>query len=197
MSFDISISWSLKFEWISSWNQWLYFYIISYVEMEAVLLLSKRPMTASHAWLGQCPGEQTTTAAWGDITVRRLTSQEQEINIPICSHHCVCWKPGTISCSGGRLNDAYRLLNLGAIKSLLLNKLHNFQCIVKIFCVEFQRVPLKLHWISYPYIVKDTILIQCLKCKRSQIYELVYIFEMPPPPPPPHTHTHRHPQWLF
>ena len=151
--------------------------------MEAVLLLSKRPMTASHAWVGQCLWEQTTQAAWGGIDVRRLTSQEKEIINPAClncSHHCVCWKPGTIRCSGVRLNDAYRLLNLGALKSLLLNQLHNFQCMVKKFCVEFQRVPLKFHT-KYPtYTLKDTILIQCLKFKSSQIYELVCIFEMPP-----------------
>ena len=104
MSFDTSIPCSLKFQWIPSWKHNDFtFYVISYVEMEALLLLSKRPMTASHAWLGQSPGEQPTLPAWGGFTVRRLTSQEREINISICrnyGHQCVCLKPSTIRCSG-------------------------------------------------------------------------------------------------
>ena len=39
----------------------------------------------------------------------------------------------------------YEFVNLGELKSQLLNKLHSFQCMGKIFCVEFQRVHLKFH----------------------------------------------------
>ena len=34
-------------------------------------------------------------------------------------------------------------MNLGALKFLLLNKLHIFQSMGKIFCVEFHGIPLK------------------------------------------------------
>ena len=46
---------------------------------------------------------------------------------------------------GGRFKKAYELLNLRALKFSPLNKIHIFQCMGKIFCVEFQRYPLKFH----------------------------------------------------
>ena len=47
--------------------------------------------------------------------------------------------------SGGRFKKACELLNLRALKFSPVNKMHIFQCMVKIFCVEFQRIPLKFH----------------------------------------------------
>ena len=41
--------------------------------------------------------------------------------------------------------NSYDLINLGTLKSSLLNKLHIFHCMGKICCAEFQRVPLKFH----------------------------------------------------
>ena len=38
---------------------------------------------------------------------------------------------------GGRFNNAYELLNLRALKISMLYKSHIFQCMGKIFCVEF------------------------------------------------------------
>ena len=43
--------------------------------------------------------------------------------------------------SGGRFKNAYELLNLRALKISMSYKNHIFQCMDKIFCVEFQRVP--------------------------------------------------------
>ena len=37
------------------------------------------------------------------------------------------------------------VVNLGACKFSFINKLHIFQCMDTIFCVEFQREPLKFH----------------------------------------------------
>ena len=45
----------------------------------------------------------------------------------------------------GRFKNAYELLNLRALKISMLYKNRIFQCMGKIFCVEFQRVPLKFH----------------------------------------------------
>ena len=56
-----------------------------------------------------------------------------------CIQHCA-WHH-----LGGDLKNVYELANLGTLKSSPLNKLHIFQCMVKIFCVESQRVPLKFH----------------------------------------------------
>ena len=50
----------------------------------------------------------------------------------------------------------------------------------KIFCVEFQRYPLKFHTKYLTHTLKD---VQCLekwRFKSSQIYELVSVFETPP-----------------
>ena len=40
-----------------------------------------------------------------------------------------------------RFTNAYKLLNLRALKISPLYKIHIFQCMGKIFCVEFHRVP--------------------------------------------------------
>ena len=51
----------------------------------------------------------------------------------------------SFSVPGGRFKNAYELLNLRALKISMLYESHIFQCMGKIFCVEFQRVPLKFH----------------------------------------------------
>ena len=49
------------------------------------------------------------------------------------------------ACPGGRFKNTYELLSLRALKISMLYKNRTFQCMGKIFCVEFQRVPLKFH----------------------------------------------------
>ena len=56
---------------------------------------------------------------------------------------------------GGRFKNAYELLNLRALKMSMLHKNHIFQCMGKIFCVEFQRVPLKFHTKYLTHTLKD------------------------------------------
>ena len=58
-------------------------------------------------------------------------------------------------------------VNLCALISSRFNKLHIFQCMGKMFCVEFQRVPLKFQTKYLTHTLKDTILIQCRKFKCS------------------------------
>ena len=57
--------------------------------------------------------------------------------------------------TGGRFKNAYELLNLRALKISMLYKIHIFQCMGKIFCVEFQRVPLKFHTKYLAHTLKD------------------------------------------
>ena len=59
--------------------------------------------------------------------------------------------------TGGCLKKAYELLNLRALKFSPVNKMHIFQCMDKIFCVEFQREPLKFHTKYLTHTLKDTI----------------------------------------
>ena len=67
-----------------------------------------------------------------------------------CCHPCVL----SIA-PGGRFNNAYELLNLRALKISMLYKSHIFQCMGKIFWVEFQRVPLKFHTKYLTHTLKD------------------------------------------
>ena len=63
-------------------------------------------------------------------------------------------------CLGGVSKNTYELLNLRALKFSLANKIHIFQCMGKIFCVEFQRYPLKFHTKYLTHTLKDMIFIQ-------------------------------------
>ena len=82
--------------------------------------------------------------------------------------------------SGRPFKNAYELVNVGALKSSLLNKLHIFQYMGKIFYVEFQRYPLKFHIKHLTHTLKNMIFLQCWKFTSSQIYELVCVFETLP-----------------
>ena len=55
---------------------------------------------------------------------------------------------------GRRLKNAHELLNPRALKISMLYKNQIFQCI-GIFCVEFQRVPLKLHTKYFAHTLKN------------------------------------------
>ena len=61
--------------------------------------------------------------------------------------------------SGGRFKNAYELLNLRALKFSPMNKIHIFQCMGKIFCVEFQRYSLKFHTKCLSHTLKDMTII--------------------------------------
>ena len=69
--------------------------------------------------------------------------------------------------SGGRFKNTYELLKLRALKSSPVNKIHIFQCMGKIFCVEFQRYPLKFHTKYLTHTLKDMIFIQRWHFKSS------------------------------
>ena len=80
----------------------------------------------------------------------------------------ICWYSGiTFLWPGGRFKNAYELLNLRALKILMLFISHIFQCMGKIFCVEFQRVPLKFHTKYHTHTLKDADFINGWKFKSS------------------------------
>ena len=60
---------------------------------------------------------------------------------------------------GGRFQNTYELLNPRALKISVFNKNHIFQRMAKIFCVEFQRFPLKFHTKYLTHTLKDVHLI--------------------------------------
>ena len=67
--------------------------------------------------------------------------------------------------SGGHFK--IRLLNLRALKFSPVNKVDIFHCMAKIFCVEFQRYPLKFHTKFFTHTLKDAIFMQCCNSKNS------------------------------
>ena len=73
-------------------------------------------------------------------------------------HYYMKWRKETLMSalmSGGRFKNAYELLNLRALNIPMLYKNRIFQCMSKIFCVEFQRVPLKFHTQYLTHTLKD------------------------------------------
>ena len=67
----------------------------------------------------------------------------------------------------GRFKNTYELLNQRALKFSYVNKIHIFQCMGKIFCVEFQRYPLKFHTKYLTHALKDMIFMQFWNFKSS------------------------------
>ena len=59
--------------------------------------------------------------------------------------------------------------------------MRTFQCMGKIFCMEFQREPLKFHTkLSYPYIERDDFYTKLKILRALGFKELISVFEMPP-----------------
>ena len=75
--------------------------------------------------------------------------------------------PWLLGSPGGRFKNTFELLNIRALKFSVVNKIHIFQCMGKIFCVEFQRVPLKFHTKYLTHTLKDMIFIQHWNFKSS------------------------------
>ena len=67
----------------------------------------------------------------------------------------------------GRFRNTYELLNLRALEISHVNEKHIFQCMGKIFSVEFQRVPLKFHTKYLAYTLKDKIFTKNKNFKSS------------------------------
>ena len=72
-----------------------------------------------------------------------------------------------IAALGGRFKNTYEILNLRAVKFSTLYKNCIFQCMGKIFCVEFQRHPLKFHPKCLTHTLKDMIFIEHWNFKTS------------------------------
>ena len=81
---------------------------------------------------------------------------------------CITWLDITSSMPyeiWGRFKNMYELLNLRALKFSPVDKIYIFQCMGKIFCVEFQRYPLKFHTKYLTRTLKDMNFIQHRKFK--------------------------------
>ena len=78
-----------------------------------------------------------------------------------------CPQAGGTPLPGEHFKNTYELLNLRALKISMLYENHIFQCMSKIFCVEFQRVPLKFHTKYHTQTLKNVDFIHRWKFKSS------------------------------
>ena len=81
--------------------------------------------------------------------------------------------------SRGRFENTYELLDRRALKFSHVNKIHIFQCMGKIFCVEFQRYPLKFHTKYLNHTLKYMVFIQHWNFESSQNEELISVLKRP------------------
>ena len=102
------------------------------------------------------------TPAAGNLPTIRAVQRDCE-RVYECSQ---CWE---WTRPGGRFKNAYELLNLRALQISMLYKNRIFQCMSKIFCVEFQRVPLKFHTKYLTHTLKDVNFIHRWNFKSSEI----------------------------
>ena len=125
------------------------------------IIFPMRPFSTYFATISLCPGVRsfwTKTALQDDKWMSWLEAVEEE---PVSAD-------GRLThCALGRFKNTYELLNLRAFKFSLVNKIHIFQCMGKIFCVEFQRYPLKFHTKYLTHTLKDMIFIQHWNFKSS------------------------------
>ena len=82
----------------------------------------------------------------------------------------------TSQCPGGRFKKAYELLNLRALKFSPAHKMHIFQCMGKLFCVEFQRYPLKFHTKYISHTLKDMFFLYNIEILRALRFKSSYAF---------------------
>ena len=76
---------------------------------------------------------------------------------------------------GRRFKNTYELLNLRALNFSPVNKVHIFQCMRKLFCVEFQRCPLKFHTKYLTHTLKDMFLYST-EISRALRFKSSYVF---------------------
>ena len=96
-------------------------------------------------------------------------SRRRRFGTPLCSlwRHCNVFDEAWLLGPGGRFKNTYELLNVRALKFSPVNRIHIFQCMGKIFCVEFQRYPLKFRTKYLTHTLKDVIFIQHWNFKSS------------------------------
>ena len=109
------------------------------------------------------PAHNLSTRHYHNSILFLYTTIVDEKHVRLCTkyiHHTGDWP-------GGRFKNTYELLNQRALKFSYVNKIHIFQCMGKIFCVEFQRYPLKFHTKYLTHTLKDMIFKQFWNLKSS------------------------------
>ena len=93
------------------------------------------------------------------IKTRRSIMVNQQCDSHTEGKHCCSTRR-----SGDQVRKYLKLLNF-----LCLDEMHSFRCMGKIFCVEFQRYPLKFHTKYLAHTLKDVYVIKRSNFKISYI----------------------------
>ena len=143
-----------------SWMIYSYFYILTFNQQNNSKLTFDIWMHAKHVSLEAKPfplGLAYTLIRHERHLVYLISKSMCQIE----QSHVKVWWPG------GRFKNTYELLNQRALKFSYVNKIHIFQCMGKIFCVEFQRYPLKFPTKYLTHTLKDMIFMQFWNFKSS------------------------------
>ena len=118
--------------------------------------------------LQHCYWSACQISKWYDsLTLAQWCQMETWIWIKLARVMSCCLVVAFKSLPGGRFKNAYELLTLRALKISMFHKRFIFQCMGKIFCVEFQRYPLKFHTKYLTHTLKDMTFIQHWNSKSS------------------------------
>ena len=140
-------------------------------------------------WIHQSPVERCSdsmfsmllawTKCWTNSSCQWFKCHNAHVSCTV--HFCGLWRQWLLTSSvtwqvrcyrdknveGGVSKSCRQLLNLRALKISILYENHIFQCMGKIFCVEFQRVPLKFHTKYLSHTLNDVDFIHRWKFKSS------------------------------
>ena len=119
----------------------------------------------------------------GDISFRTNTTSILKTCTYNTSHElCPQYTPCCclVLVLGGRFKNVYEFLKLRPLQSSFINKLQIFQCMGKIFCVIFQRYPLKFHTKYLTHTLKDTILFDVENSRAPRFMSLYAFLKRPP-----------------
>ena len=122
---------------------------------------------ASMDWCkDNCKTRQETFKFWDLV---HLILEVWRYSVHTMSMACLwmTWASVFLGYQGGHFKNMYELLNLKALRNSMLYKNHIFHCVGKIFCVEFQRVPLKFHTKYLTHTLKDVYFIHRWRFKSS------------------------------
>ena len=115
------------------------------------------PLWGEAAWPAASPHSRSVVQSFDNVFVYDRKSPQ------------LTWR------SGGCFINAYELVNLGTLKFSTWYKNHVFQCTGKIFCVEFQKAPLKFHTKYLTHTLKDVYFVEEWRFKSFQIYKLLSV----------------------
>ena len=128
-------------------------------------LINKSSLLRNKYWMPSCALHQIECTVHINGLIQDCGTSAGYHSLALSHWHGGHFILGSSLCSGGRFKNTYALLNLRALKISHLYKNCIFQCMGMIFCVEFERYPLKFHTKYLTHTLKDVDFIHWWKFK--------------------------------